>query len=53
MNHPFRNLTIAVGVVLAVLVLIEVAADGLQAFGARGHENPADFVAPNPRGPSF
>jgi hypothetical protein len=53
MNRPFRNLTIAVGVVLAVLVLIEVAADALQAIGTRGHENPADFVVPNPRGPSF
>jgi hypothetical protein len=48
-----RNLVIVVGAMLAVLVFIEVAADGLLAFGTRGHENPPDFVAPNPRGNSF
>jgi hypothetical protein len=53
MNHPVRNLVIIVGVVLAALVLIEVAADGLQAFGTRGHQGPPDFVAPSPQGPTF
>ena len=53
MKHPLRNLSIIVVLVLAALVLINLAADGLQAFGTRGHQGTGDFVAPNPRGRAF
>jgi hypothetical protein len=53
MQHSLRNISIAVAVVLAALVLINLAADGLQAFGTRGHRGSADFAAPILRGPTF
>jgi hypothetical protein len=53
MGHPLRNLSIIVALVLAALVLINLAADGLQAFGTRGPHGSADFAAPTLRGPAF
>lgn len=53
MKRPLRNLSIVVGLVLAALLLVEFAADGLQAYGTRGHQNPGDFAAPNLQGPGF
>jgi hypothetical protein len=53
MNHPFRNLLIVAGVVVGVLVLIELTADGLQAFGTRRSPPSTDFVAPTNQGSRF
>lgn len=53
MNRPIRTLSIVVILVLAVLVLIQFAADGLQALGTRGAPQPSDFVVPNLRGNTF
>jgi hypothetical protein len=53
MKRPFRTLSIGMVLVLAAVVLVEFAADGLQAFGTRGTPQPADFVLPNLRGNGF
>jgi len=53
MQHSLRNISIVVAAVLAALILINLAAEGLQAFGTRGHQESTDFAAPILRGPTF
>jgi len=51
--HPVRNLLIVVILLLGVMVLIQFAADGLQAFSTRGSPPTTDFVAPTRQGSRF
>ena len=53
MKRPWRKLTIVVVVVLAALVVVQIAAEGLQEFSMLSHRPPADFSVPGLRGSKF